>query len=126
VSRQVGRVLLLQALLPLIFQTIPSTFFIFTAVIGHDVPFWSTFLNAQTWTSCMYPVATMAIIGHYRREIWKLVKSMRTTPEPVSVYPSAAWIWPNGLMYKILVFHTLNLIKRDFDNPAYFSFFWFV
>jgi hypothetical protein len=90
VSRQVGRVLLLQALLPLILQTIPSTFFIFTAVIGHDVSFWSTFLNAQAWTSCMYPVATMAIIGHYRREIWKLVKSMRTSSETVSVYPTMA------------------------------------
>jgi hypothetical protein len=90
VSRQVGRVLLLQAILPLVFQTIPSTFYIYAGVIGHDVGFWSSFLNAQTWTSCLYPVVTMTIIGHYRREIWKLALSMRTTSQPVSVYPAEA------------------------------------
>jgi hypothetical protein len=83
VSRQVGRVLLIQALLPLALQTLPSIILTLSIELGHALSVQSSFLFAQTWTSCIYPLATMACIGHYRRQIKKIISWGNT-----SIYPS--------------------------------------
>jgi hypothetical protein len=83
ISRQVGRVLLIQAIIPLVLQTLPTLFLIQSIIFGHDISFLSSFIFSQTWTTGIYTMATMAIIGHYRREIKKIFVKNSTT-----VYPS--------------------------------------
>jgi hypothetical protein len=86
ISRQVGRVLLIQAIIPIVLQMLPVVFVCMTIMIGQEFSSVSSFLYSQTWTSCIYPVATMSIVGHYRRQIKKILKWKN--PASVSVYPS--------------------------------------
>jgi nicotinamide riboside transporter PnuC len=86
VSRQVGRVLLLQATIPLLLTFIPAIVLILSIYFGQNVSFLSSFLYAQTWTCAIYPVAAMAMIGHYRRRIKKLIMSWKHGQS--TVYPS--------------------------------------
>jgi hypothetical protein len=119
INRQVGRVLLIQALLPLILQTIPSTLLILSVVIGQNVSFISSFLNAQTWTSCLYPISTMAIIGHYRREIKKLVLSLRNNPNSISsMYPTTA-PWNEQMMSNL--YYVCIFLEFPFDLITFLS-----
>jgi hypothetical protein len=56
-----------------------------TVFIGHDVSFLSAFLYNQTWTLCIYPLATMTIVVHYRKQIRKLIFLWKNT---AIVHPS--------------------------------------
>jgi hypothetical protein len=85
ISRQVGRALLIQAFIPIALQMLPIVFFCITILIGREISSVSSFLYSQTWTSCIYPVSTMAIVGHYRRQIIKMIMWWKNTP---SVHPS--------------------------------------
>jgi hypothetical protein len=60
----------------------------------------SALLYSQAWTSCIYPVATMSIVGHYRRQIMKIIVYWRNT---ASVHPSTAWIEIIDIFY---IFYT--------------------
>jgi hypothetical protein len=87
ISRQVGRVLLIQAIIPIALQMLPLVFLSITIMIGQEFSFVSSLLYSQTWTSCIYPVATMTIVGHYRKQLKKMILWWKNTA-PVSVYPS--------------------------------------
>jgi hypothetical protein len=87
ISRQVGRVLLIQAIIPIALQMLPTLFLCISVLVGQEFSSAPSFLYSQTWTSCIYPVATMSIVGHYRRQIMKMIMWWKNTT-PVSVYPS--------------------------------------
>src|SRR4051794_39886437 len=55
ISRQVGRVLLIQAIIPFALQTFPTIMMILSIMIG-ELSWFSSFLYSQTWISCIYPV----------------------------------------------------------------------
>jgi hypothetical protein len=79
ISRQIGFVLLIQAIIPIVLQMLPVVFICITTLIGQEFSSVSSFLYSQTWTSCIYPVATMSIVGHYRRQIKKMMVFWKTT-----------------------------------------------
>jgi nicotinamide riboside transporter PnuC len=85
ISRQVGRALLIQAVIPIVLQMLPIVFLAVTLLVGQEFSSIS-FLYVQAWTSCIYPVATMTIVGHYRRQIKKILVCWKSTAN--SVYPS--------------------------------------
>jgi hypothetical protein len=87
VSRQVGRVILIQAIIPFALQTIPTLFLILSVNVGHDASFLSAFLFSQTWTSCIYPEATILFTGHY----WRQVKKIPKLKSSGIIYPSVNW-----------------------------------
>jgi hypothetical protein len=87
VSRQVGRVLLIQAIIPILLQMLPIIFLTMAIIVGDQFSSVSSFLYSQAWTSCIYPVATISIVGHYRRQTKKMIFWWKNT---ASVYPSTA------------------------------------
>jgi hypothetical protein len=87
ISRQIGQVLLIQAIIPIALQMLPMVFLSITIMVGQDFSSVFSFLYFQKWTSCIYPVVTMTIVGHYRRQINKMIVCLKN-PASGSVYPS--------------------------------------
>jgi hypothetical protein len=73
INRQVGLVLLIQAILPFILSTLPITIILIYIAAGLQIPGWLSILFTQTLTSCAYPILAIFLIRHYRRNIKELI-----------------------------------------------------
>ena len=80
INRQVGRVLLIQAMFPLAFMLLPTLISVTSVMIGGtqetDLGF---VLYFQYWTALINPVATILIVRQYRRAFFKAIYGTRTS-----------------------------------------------
>ncbi|VDK47168.1 unnamed protein product [Anisakis simplex] len=83
--------MILQALLPLIFSTIPMLAFITMMIAPKEIDFYGTIILAfLNWQPCIYPMISLISIRPFRREISKLFKKQNT----VVVVRNTQWSVP--------------------------------
>jgi len=84
VNRQIGLVLLLQAIIPMIFFAFPSvTVCIFNA-LGLQRPEWLSIAYSQNWIWVVYPLISILVIKDYRRTLSSMLKCKKTHITPIN------------------------------------------
>ena len=89
ISRQIGLVLVIQAAIPLLLYLLPTGLVLVYNTMGIARPEWLAMAFVQSWPSVVYPLATMLIVGPYRRSLRKMVTSARIIPKTMTQFRGA-------------------------------------